>query len=145
MISRLPPLQRLCQDNRITGADDGRNVMPPAGAHITLLLLREPGDCAAAGKGHRIRPVQFFAGRLGVCRYARDSDRPQPMMTASAGLSYLWQGTRFSIDLLAGSGTRTTRPGGPPNGGSLPSYEQVNLGISHSFELPHVGAIKVRF
>jgi outer membrane receptor protein involved in Fe transport len=67
------------------------------------------------------------------------------LMTASAGLSYLWQGTRFSVDLLAGSGTRTTRPGGPPNGGSLPSYEQVNLGISHSFELPHVGAIKARF
>ncbi len=67
------------------------------------------------------------------------------LMTASAGLSYLWQGTRFTVDLLAGSGTRTTRPGGPINGGSLPSYEQVNLGISRRFELPHIGAIKVRF
>ena len=67
------------------------------------------------------------------------------LMTASAGLSYLWQGTHFSVDLLASSGTRTTRPGGPPNGGSLPSYEQVNLGISHRFELPNAGAIKVRF
>ncbi len=67
------------------------------------------------------------------------------LMTASAGLSYLWQGTRFTVDLLAGSGTRTTRPGGPINGGSLPSYEQVNLGISLRFELPHIGAIKVRF
>jgi outer membrane receptor protein involved in Fe transport len=56
-----------------------------------------------------------------------------------------WQGTRFSIDLVAGSGTRTTRPGGPPNGGSLPSYEQVNLGISHLPELPNVGAIRLRF
>jgi len=35
------------------------------------------------------------------------------LMTASAGLSYLWEGTRFSVDLLAGSGTRTTRPGRP--------------------------------
>jgi len=67
------------------------------------------------------------------------------LITASAGLSYLWQGTRFSVDLLAGSGTRTTRPGGPPNGGSLPSYEQVNLGISHILELPNAGGIKVRF
>ena len=67
------------------------------------------------------------------------------LMTASAGLSYLWQSTRFSFDLFAGSGTRTTRPGGPPNGGSLPSYEQVNLGISHIFELPNAGAIKLRF
>jgi outer membrane receptor protein involved in Fe transport len=67
------------------------------------------------------------------------------LMTASAGLSYLWQSTRFSFDLFAGSGTRTTRPGDPPNGGSLPSYEQVNLGISHIFELPNAGAIKLRF
>jgi outer membrane receptor protein involved in Fe transport len=66
-------------------------------------------------------------------------------MTASAGRSYLWHGTRFSVDLVADSGTQTTRPGGPPNGGSLPSYEQVNLGISHIFELPNAGAIKVRF
>jgi outer membrane receptor protein involved in Fe transport len=67
------------------------------------------------------------------------------LMTASSGLSYVWEGTRFSVDLLAGTGTRTTRPSGPPNGGSLPSYSQTNLGISHIFELPRVGAIKVRF
>jgi outer membrane receptor protein involved in Fe transport len=67
------------------------------------------------------------------------------LMTASAGLSYTWEGTRFSADLVAGTGTRTTRPGGPPNGGSLPSYAQVNLGISHRFELPYAGALKVRF
>ena len=66
-------------------------------------------------------------------------------MTASSGLSYVWEGTRFSADLLAGTGTRTTRPGGPPNGGTVPSYSQTNLGVSHTFELPYVGAIKVRF
>jgi outer membrane receptor protein involved in Fe transport len=66
------------------------------------------------------------------------------LMTASAGLSYLWEGTRFSVDLLAGTGTRTTRPGGPPNGGSLPSYSQTNLGIAHNLELPGVGAIRIR-
>ena len=52
---------------------------------------------------------------------------------------------RRSASSPPGHSTRTTRPGGTPNGGSLPSYEQVNLGISHSFELPHVGAIKIRF
>jgi outer membrane receptor protein involved in Fe transport len=67
------------------------------------------------------------------------------LVTASAGLSYVWEGTRFSSDLLAGTGTRTTRPGGPINGGTLPSYSQTNLGVSHTFELPHIGAIKVRF
>jgi outer membrane receptor protein involved in Fe transport len=67
------------------------------------------------------------------------------LMTASSGLSYTWEGTRLSADLLAGTGTRTTRPGGPPNGGTLPSYAQVNLGVSHRFELPGLGALKVRF
>ena len=67
------------------------------------------------------------------------------LMTASSGHSYTWEGTRFSADLLAGTGTRTTRPNGPPNGGTLPSYSQTNLGVSHIFEVPHVGAIKVRF
>jgi outer membrane receptor protein involved in Fe transport len=76
--------------------------------------------------------------------HAIQTDHSQ-LMTASAGLSYTWEGTRFSADLLAGTGTRTTRPGGPPNGGSLPSYSQTNLGVSHRFELPGVGAIKVRF
>jgi outer membrane receptor protein involved in Fe transport len=41
------------------------------------------------------------------------TDRSQ-LMTASSGLSYVWAGTRFSVDLLAGTGTRATRPGGPP-------------------------------
>src|ERR1700760_2427769 len=43
------------------------------------------------------------------------------------------------------SGTRTTRLGGPPNGGSLPSYSQTNLGVSQRFELPGGGAFKLRF
>jgi outer membrane receptor protein involved in Fe transport len=66
------------------------------------------------------------------------------LMTASAGASYLWQGTRFSIDLIAGTGTRTTQPGGPINGASLPSWEQVNLGVMRRIELPGGGAIKLR-
>jgi outer membrane receptor protein involved in Fe transport len=66
------------------------------------------------------------------------------LMTASSGMSYMWEGTRFSADLLAGTGTRTTRPGGPINGGTLPSHAQVNLGISRRFELLDIGAIKVR-
>jgi len=67
------------------------------------------------------------------------------LMTASSGLSYLWEGVRLSADLLAGTGTRTTRPNGPINGGTLPSYSQVNLGVSRRFELPGAGALKVRF
>jgi outer membrane receptor protein involved in Fe transport len=65
-------------------------------------------------------------------------------MTASAGVSYLWQGTRFSADIVAASGLRSGADG-LPNGSALPSYEQVNLGISHKFDFPQVGKIEARF
>jgi hypothetical protein len=65
-------------------------------------------------------------------------------MTASAGVAYLWRGTRFSIDILAGTGVRTTPPGTTFNHGTVPSYEQVNLGISHRFESAPGGPITVR-
>jgi outer membrane receptor protein involved in Fe transport len=67
------------------------------------------------------------------------------LMTASAGASYVWLGTRFAIDILAGTGARTTQPNGPINGASLPSWEQVNIGISHRFDVPGAGAVKLRF
>jgi outer membrane receptor protein involved in Fe transport len=67
------------------------------------------------------------------------------VMTASAGASYMWGNTRFAVDLVAGSGARTTRPDGPINGATLPSWEQVNLSIAHRFETAGAGAIKVRF
>ena len=51
--------------------------------------------------------------------------------TSSAGIKYkvpVWN-TLFSVDLTAGSGLRTTLPGGPPNGAALPGYQQVNFSI----------------
>jgi outer membrane receptor for ferrienterochelin and colicins len=58
--------------------------------------------------------------------------------TVSAGGSYKWGPTRFSADLLYGSGLRAdlTEPDGQviPNGETLPSYVQVNLSISHRFD-----------
>ena len=65
------------------------------------------------------------------------------LLTASAGASYLWQDTRFSIDLLAGSGLRSG--GDHPNGHALPSYEQVNLGIAQRIEAPTFGRLEARF
>ena len=50
-------------------------------------------------------------------------------VTASAGLSYLWNGTRFSTDMIAGSGLRT----GDANIGSESPYAQFNAGLSHEF------------
>ena len=60
-------------------------------------------------------------------------------VSASGGVSYLWLGTRFSVDALFGTGLRDdlTLPNGNdiPNGDHTPSYTQVNLGLSHAFEI----------
>jgi outer membrane receptor protein involved in Fe transport len=50
-------------------------------------------------------------------------------LTASAGASYLWNGTKFSADMIYGSGLRN----GFANTTTLPSYTQVNVGVSHDF------------
>ena len=77
--------------------------------------------------------------------------------SVSAGGSYLWQGTRFSTDLIYGSGLRadlplTTAidtPDGPldaiPNGAELPGYVQVNLSVTHRFEDVAGAPLEVRF
>jgi outer membrane receptor protein involved in Fe transport len=65
------------------------------------------------------------------------------LMTASAGLSYLWEGTRYSVDVIAGSGLRKDDPGAPLNG-TVPSYEQVNFGVSHKFDVAYGGPLTVR-
>ncbi len=53
-------------------------------------------------------------------------------LTASAGASYLWNGTRFSASMIYGSGNRS----GFANADHVPSYTQVNLGISHEYLFP---------
>ena len=69
-------------------------------------------------------------------------------VTASAGASYLWNQTRFSADMLYGSGLRSdlVQADGStvPNGAHLPSYTQVNLGISRAFQISKVGALTAR-
>jgi outer membrane receptor protein involved in Fe transport len=53
------------------------------------------------------------------------------LLTGSAGASYLWNGTRFSASMIYGSGLRA----GFANTGTVPSYTQVNLGLSHEFNI----------
>ncbi|MBS0234907.1 MAG: TonB-dependent receptor [Proteobacteria bacterium] len=65
-------------------------------------------------------------------------------ITVSAGLSYLWDGTRLSIDMIYGSGLRTDTDD-VPNGASVPAYTQVNLGISHEFDNWFARPTTVRF
>jgi outer membrane receptor protein involved in Fe transport len=43
----------------------------------------------------------------------------------------LWNGTRFSASMIYGSGLRS----GFANTDHLPSYTQVNLGLSHDFDI----------
>jgi len=52
-------------------------------------------------------------------------------LTASTGASYLWDGTRFSASMIYGGGLRS----GFANTDHLPPYTQVNLGISHDFNI----------
>jgi outer membrane receptor protein involved in Fe transport len=70
-------------------------------------------------------------------------------VTASAGTSYLWEGTRFSADMLFGTGLRADlllADGSTiPNGAHLPTYTQVNTGVSHAFHFTDTGALTLRF
>ena len=59
--------------------------------------------------------------------------------TGSAGLSYRFRdgglaGTKIGVDMIYGSGLRTTPDAGAPNGAHLPGYAQVNASLSHRFE-----------
>jgi outer membrane receptor for ferrienterochelin and colicins len=70
-------------------------------------------------------------------------------VSSSAGVSYLWQGTRASLDALFGTGLRQdlTLANGSviPNGDHTPSYTQINFGLSHAFVLDATGPLTVRF
>jgi outer membrane receptor for ferrienterochelin and colicins len=63
-------------------------------------------------------------------------------LSASSGVSYNWSGTRFSADMIYGSGLR--KDGAAPNGDHVPGYTQVNLGVSHDFDLGSAGDLTAR-
>jgi outer membrane receptor protein involved in Fe transport len=54
-------------------------------------------------------------------------------VAASGGASYLWRDTRFSGDFVFGTGLRQSITF--PNDDHLPSYVQVNLGLSRAFDI----------
>ncbi|MHB9017052.1 MAG: TonB-dependent receptor [Burkholderiales bacterium] len=55
--------------------------------------------------------------------------------TASMGTAYLWQGSTYSADALYGSGLRS----GFANTSHLPGYTQVNVAVTHSFNVAEIG------
>ncbi|MHB1676647.1 MAG: TonB-dependent receptor [Sulfuriferula sp.] len=60
--------------------------------------------------------------------------------TSSLGTAYLWQGSTYSADALYGSGLRS----GFANTSHLPGYTQVNLAVTHSFNVAEIGKIDGR-
>ena len=96
-------------------------------------------------KGKNIISNQFLidpADLTFIANHYIFTDHSQTI-TVSAGLSYLWEGTRFGADLIYGSGLRTD--GAVPNGDSVPAYTQVNLGVSHEFTNWFAKPTTVRF
>src|SRR5271165_909280 len=67
--------------------------------------------------------------------------------TSSAGIKYTLPpyNTRFAVDLTAGSGLRTTNPGGSPNGAALPGYQQVNFSIVQPIATGFLKGMELRF
>lgn len=61
-------------------------------------------------------------------------------ITASTGVSYLWQGTTWTADALFGSGLRS----GFANTDHLAAYTEVNLGASHVFGESPIGNVTTR-
>jgi outer membrane receptor protein involved in Fe transport len=104
------------------------------------------GNVAVADqKGKNIVSNQYLIGADDLAYIADHyifTDHSQTI-TASAGLSYLWDGTRFSADMIYGSGLRTD--GAVPNGDTVPAYTQVNLGVSHEFHWVDKKPTKLRF
>jgi outer membrane receptor protein involved in Fe transport len=61
-------------------------------------------------------------------------------LTSSGGINYAFDdGTKIGTDFLYGSGLR--RDGVVPNGASMPGYFQLNLTLSHDFELGSAGKL----
>ncbi|HSY06572.1 MAG TPA: TonB-dependent receptor [Steroidobacteraceae bacterium] len=104
---------------------------------------------AAHGKDVESSQFNFSAGDLAYIADNYIHLDHEGRVAASGGVSYLWMGTRFSTDMLFGTGLRDALvlPNGTsiPNGDHTPSYTQVNLGLSHEFRLPSTGPLSVRF
>jgi outer membrane receptor protein involved in Fe transport len=97
----------------------------------------------AKGQGIESAQFNFSSDDLNyIATHYIDLDHEQ-RVTGSAGASYLWQDTRFSSDLLFGSGLRASTV--TPNDTHLPYYTQVNAAVSHIFHFEGHGTLTARF
>ena len=81
-----------------------------------------------------------------IATHAIHTDHDQTY-TSSAGIKYTLPpcNTRFAVDLTAGSGLRTTNPGGSPNGAALPGYQQVNFSVVQPIDTGFLKGMEFRF
>ncbi|MGA2189341.1 MAG: TonB-dependent receptor [Steroidobacteraceae bacterium] len=104
---------------------------------------------AAHGKGVESAQFNFTQQQLDYIASNYIHLDHEGRVSASGGVSYLWSGTRLSVDDLFGTGLRQdlTLPSGYviPNGDHTPSYNQINFGMSHEFPLDGSGPLTVRF
>jgi outer membrane receptor for ferrienterochelin and colicins len=104
---------------------------------------------AAHGKGVESAQFNFDQAALDYIASNYIHLDHEGRVAASGGVSYLWQGTRFSVDDLFGTGLRDdlTLANGDviPNGDHTPSYNQINLGVSHAFDIGGPGPLTARF
>jgi outer membrane receptor for ferrienterochelin and colicins len=103
-----------------------------------------------SAKGKDIDSAQFNFSQAELNYIAQNYihlDHEQ-QFTASGGISYLWLGTRYSADFIMGSGLRSDEiladGNSIPNGSHLPYYTQINLGMSHLFNLGDAGTLTAR-
>jgi len=103
------------------------------------------GNLAAARQwGKRINTAQslFSADDLAYSYNHYIATDHSQLITASAGASYLWLGTRFSLDFIEESGLR--RSVVHPNDASERPYQVANVSISRKFNWPAFGPMEAR-
>lgn len=85
---------------------------------------------------------QFIHEAEEIEHISRHNVRPDHLqtLTASAGSSYKWMGTKFSGDILYGSGLST----GDNNRNSMPSWMIFNAAVARDFTLPTIGKLNLR-
>jgi hypothetical protein len=104
---------------------------------------------SAKGKGVESSQFNFSAEELAYLENNYIHLDHEERVSASAGASYLWHQTRFSVDSIFGTGLRQALvlPDGSsiPNGDHTPSYQVVNFGMSRTFKIAGTQPLTARF
>ncbi|HTW37717.1 MAG TPA: TonB-dependent receptor [Steroidobacteraceae bacterium] len=104
---------------------------------------------SATGKGVESAQFNFPAAQLAYIADNYIHLDHEERVSASAGASYMWRGTRLSLDSIFGTGLREdwVLPNGEdiPNGEHTGSYTVVNLGLTHEFALGGSDRLTLRF